>query len=563
MAPTIRVRRFRPAVFAAPVVAAALLLTGCSGTGTNAAGDTSGDQLLTIPREDFATFTRNFNPFAPGQVVAPLTTQAIYEAMLVYNPANGKATPWLATSWETSADGRTVTFTLRDGVKWSDGKPLTAEDVAYTFALQKKLLGGYEYLKSAKAEGTDKVVFSLTKPYSPGLFELGKQVIVPRHVWEKVKDPAKDTNPNPVGTGPYTEVANFQSQSYELRRNPEYWQPKKQQIAGIRVLGFSGNDSANLAFVNGEADWTQSFIPDVQKSFVDKDPKHNAYWYPRTGSMVEWTMNTTKAPFDDPKVRKALSQAVDRDSVTEVGMNGYTEPADCTGLSGGYDAWRDTALAASCTWTKHDAVAAGKALDEAGYPKGSDGRRKLKSGKPFTFDISVGSASSDWLSVADIIKQNLAEVGVTAHVKSPDWAAVVSGYETGDYDTGIVWSDNGATPFQFYRTTMGTESVKPVGTKAVSNYHRFGDKKADRLLNEFAAAPDEAGQKAKVDALQKLFAEDAPVVPLFPGPEWGAYTDIRFTGWPTADNPYATLTNRGDTTVLVLTSLKPVKNRQH
>ncbi|MGW5274969.1 ABC transporter substrate-binding protein [Streptomyces sp. NPDC004044] len=556
MAPSIRLRRFRPAT----LVAAALLLTGCSGTGTNAAGDTSGDQLLTIPREDFATFTRNFNPFAPGQVVAPLTTQAIYEAMLVYNPANGKATPWLATSWETGADGRTVTFTLRDGVKWSDGKPLTAEDVAYTFGLQKKLLGGYEYLKSAKAEGANKVVFSLTKPYSPGLFELGKQIIVPKHVWEKVKDPAKDTNPNPVGTGPYTKVANFQSQSYELRRNTEYWQPKKQRIAGIRVLGFSGNDSANLAFVNGEADWTQSFIPDVQKSFVDKDPKHNMYWYPRTGSMVEWTMNTTRAPFDDPEVRKALSQAVDRGSVTKVGMNGYTEPADCTGLSGGYDKWRDAAVANSCTWTEHDATAAGKALDAAGYKKGSDGKRRLKSGKPFTFTISVGSASSDWLSVADIIKQNLAGIGVTANVKSPDWAAVVSGYETGDYDTGIVWSDNGATPFQFYRTTMGTESVKPVGTKAVSNYHRFGDKKADRLLNEFAAATDEAGQKAKVDALQKLFAEDAPVVPLFPGPEWGAYTDTRFTGWPTEDNPYATLTNRGDTTVLVLTSLKPVKH---
>ncbi|MET8330976.1 ABC transporter substrate-binding protein [Streptomyces sp. NPDC005181] len=239
MAPSIRVlrlRRFRPSVLAAPVAAAALLLTGCSGTGTNTAGDTSGDQLLTIPREDFATFTRNFNPFAPGQVVALLTTQAVYEAMLVYNPANGKATPWLATSWATSADGRTVTFTLRDGVKWSDGKPLIAEDVAYTFTLQKKLLGGYEYLKSAKAQGTDKVVFTLTKPYSPGLFELGKQIIVPKHVWEKVKDPAKDTNPNPVGTGPYTKVVNFQSQSYELRRNPEYWQPKKQQIADGRPV---------------------------------------------------------------------------------------------------------------------------------------------------------------------------------------------------------------------------------------------------------------------------------------------------------------------------------------
>ncbi|MET9661082.1 ABC transporter substrate-binding protein [Streptomyces sp. NPDC006510] len=560
MAPSIRARRLGRAALAASVATAALLLAGCSGSGTNAAGDTSGHQLLTVPREDFATFTRNFNPFAPGQVVAPMTTQAIYEAMLVYNPADGKATPWLATSWETSKDGRAVTFTLRHGVKWSDGKPLTAQDVAYTFGLQKKLLGGYEYLRTAKAEGTDKVVFSLTKPYSPGLFELGKQIIVPKHVWEKVKDPAKDTNPNPVGSGPYTRVANFQSQSYELRRNPEYWQPKKQRIDGIRVLGFSGNDSANLAFVNGEADWTQSFIPDVAKSFVAKDPKHNKYWYPKTGSMVEWTMNTTRAPFDDAKVRKALSQAVDRESVTEVGMNGYTRSADCTGLSGGYDKWRDKALAGSCTWTKHDAAAAAKALDDAGYKKGSDGRRKLKNGKPFTFDISVGSASSDWLSVANIIKQNLAEIGVTAKVKSPDWAAVVSDYETGDYDTGIVWSDNGATPFQFYRTTMGTESVKPVGTKAVSNYHRFGDKKADTLLDRFAAATDEAGQRDAIDGLQKLFAEEAPVVPLFPGPEWGAYTDTRFTGWPTEDDPYATLTNRGDTTVLVLTSLKPVKN---
>ncbi|MCT2546175.1 ABC transporter substrate-binding protein [Streptomyces atratus] len=560
MAPSIRARRLRPAALAAPVAAAALLLTGCSGTGTNIAGDTSGHQLLTVPREDFATFTRNFNPFAPGQVVAPMTTQAIYEAMLVYNPANGKATPWLATSWETSKDGRTVTFTLRHGVRWSDGKPLTAADVAYTFGLRKKLLGGYEYLRAVKAEGTDKVVFSLTKPYSPGLFELGKQIIVPEHIWAKVKDPAKDTNPDPVGSGPYTQVANFQSQSYELRKNPEYWQPKKQRIDGIRVLGFSGNDSANLAFVNGEADWTQSFIPEVDKSFVAKDPEHNKYWYPKTGSMVDWTMNTTRAPFDDVKVRKALSLAVDRESVTEVGMNGYTRPADCTGLSGGYDKWRDKALAASCTWTRHDAAAAAKALDDAGYKKGSDGKRKLKNGKPFTFDISVGSASSDWLSVANIIKQNLAGIGVTANVKSPDWAAVVSDYETGDYDTGIVWSDNGATPFQFYRTTMGTDSVEPAGTKTVSNYHRFGDKKADALLDRFAAATDEAGQRGAIDGLQKLFAEEAPVVPLFPGPEWGAYTDTRFTGWPTEDNPYATLTNRGDTTVLVLTSLKPVKN---
>ncbi|MFJ8849049.1 ABC transporter substrate-binding protein [Streptomyces sp. NPDC102437] len=134
----------------------------------------------------------------------------------------------------------------------------------------------------------------------------------------------------------------FQSRSYELRKNPGYWQPEKQRIEGIRVLVFSGNDGANLAVVNGEADGTQSFIPDVAKSFVAKGPEHNKYWYPKTGSMVDdWTIHTTRAPFDDAKVRKALSQAVDRESVTEVGVNGCPRPADCTGLSGGYGKWRD------------------------------------------------------------------------------------------------------------------------------------------------------------------------------------------------------------------------------
>ena len=188
------------------------------------------------------------------------------------------------------------------------------------------------------------------------------------------------------------------------------------------MLAFSGNDSANIAFTNGEVDWTQSFIPDIEKSFVAKDKKHNHYWFPATGAMINWQLNTTKAPFDDPAVRKALSMAVDRDQITKVAMNGYAEPADCTGLARTYDKWRDTSLAASCTWTKYDTDAAAKALDAAGY-KESGGKRKLKNGKNFTLDISVGSASSDWISVANIIKQNLAKVGITATVKTPDWSA--------------------------------------------------------------------------------------------------------------------------------------------
>ncbi|MFH8621579.1 ABC transporter substrate-binding protein [Streptomyces vietnamensis] len=550
-------RGLRPALVAG-AAATALLLTGCSGgAGAAGAGDTSGNQLLTIPREDMGTFTRNFNPFSPK--AAPMTKEAVYEPLMVHNPADGEDTPWLATAWTQAPDGKSVTFTLREGVKWSDGRPFAAEDVVYTFELQKKLLGGFEYLREVTADSPQKVTFHFTKPFSPSLYEIGGHYIVPKHIWSKIADPAKDTNATPVGTGPYTRVEHFQSQSYELRKNPSYWQPAKQRIAGIRLLAFSGNDSANLAFTNGEVDWTQAFIPDIQKSFVAKNPKTNHYWFPTTGAMINWQLNTAKAPFDDPALRKALSRAVDRAKIAKVAMNGYSVPADCTGLSNAYDTWRDETVAASCDWTTHDSKAAAQALDAAGYKLGAGGRRTQKNGKPLTLDISVGSASSDWISVANIIKQNLAEVGVTATVKSPDWSAVVSSYETGTFDSGIVWSNNGATPYEFYRGAMATTQVKPVGEKATENYHRFGDPKADRLIDAFAATTDPKTQQARASELQKLFAADAPVVPLFPGPEWGAYTDARFTGWPTKDDPYATLSNRSVTTVLVLTSLQPVK----
>ena len=122
-----------------------------------------------------------------------------------------------------------------------------------------------------------------------------------------------------------------------------------------------------------------------------------------------------------------------------------------------------------------------------------------------------------------------------------------------------MWSNNGATPYEYFRGVMSTKMVQPVGKQATENYHRFGDKKADKLIDAFAAATDESAQREQMNGLQELYDKDAPVVPLFTGPEWGAYTDARFTGWPSEENPYATLGNRNGSTVLVLTSLKPVK----
>jgi peptide/nickel transport system substrate-binding protein len=551
--------RARVRILAALLLAAALPLAGCANGASVGGTAANGKQLLTIPREDMATFTRNFNPFSPN--AAPMTQQAIYEPMLVFDPANNTTTPWLATKWTVAKDGTNLTFTLRNGVQWSDGEPFTAKDVAYTFGLQKKVAGGYDYLDTVKATDDHTVVFDLNRPFSPALYELGQQVIVPEHVWAKIADPAKDTNGTPVGTGPYTEVSKFQSQSYDLLRNPHYWQPGKQKIEGIRMLAFAGNDPANLATTNGETDWADQFIPDIQKTFVAKDPAHRHYWFPPIDAMINWQLNTAKAPFNDVSVRKALSMAIDRDAITKVAMQGYTHPADCTGLSDAYEQSRSASVAQSCDWTTHDVAAANALLDKAGYPKGKGGVRTKPDGSRFSFDISVGGASSDWLSVANIIAQNLKDVGVEAKVKSPDWSAVVASYEDGSFDSGIVWSNNAPTPYQFYSGVMSTKTVVPVGQKATQNYNRFGSPQADRLLDEFAASADHTAQAKAVDQLQQLFDDDAPVIPLFPGPRWGAYNTTRFTGFPDEHNPYATLSTRTSTAVLVLTTLEPVVSK--
>jgi peptide/nickel transport system substrate-binding protein len=547
--------RARGRTLAALLLAGALALTGCTG-GASSGGDLDGTQLLTIPREDLATFTRNFNPFSPN--TAPMTQQAVYEPMLVFNPAASTTTPWLATEWKEAQDGTGITFTLREGVKWSDGEPFTATDVAYTFELQKEIAGGYEYLDSVEATDELTVEFDFNTAFSPALFEVGQQVIVPEHVWSEIDDPAKETNESPVGTGPYTEVANFQSQSYELRKNPEYWQPDRQNIEGIRMLAFAGNDPANLATTNGETDWADQFIPNIEDAFVAKDPEHRHYWFPPIDATINWQLNTTKAPFDDVRVRKALSMAIDREAVTTVAMQEYTHPADCTGLSGAYEQWTSTSVADACDWTNRDVDAANALLDEAGYPMGPDGVRTMPDQSPFTFDISVGGTSSDWLSVANILSQNLDEVGVKAKVKSPDWSAVVASYEDGSFDSGIVWSNNAPTPYQFYSGVMSMTTVVPVGEQATQNYHRFGLPEADDLLTEFTESADPEEQAEVVDELQALFSKNAPVIPLFPGPRWGAYNTTRFTGFPDEGDPYATLSTRAPTTVLVLTTLEPV-----
>jgi peptide/nickel transport system substrate-binding protein len=524
-------------------------------------GDASG--IMTISTEQQATWVRNFNPFVADRRWP--TREGIYEPLMVYNTIKGELVPWLGTEYTWNDDNTKLTFTTRDDVQWSDGTPFTAKDVVFTFitfrdktGLQGPGSNTWEYLENVTAPNDTTVEFTFKKVFTVGLYDIATQVIVAEHIWKSVDDPVKFANENPVGTGPFTEVPVFQNQIYEVHRNPNYWQEGKPYIQGFRFPSYPGNDQANLATINGENDWAGNFIPDIENTLVAKDPENNHYWFPATGADVMLYLNTTKAPFDNVDVRKAISMAINREQIVQVAMFDYTHPADATGMSDAFDKWRNAeAVEAGKPWMTLNVEQANQMLDAAGLKAGADGIRTLADGTPMTYDINVVSGWTDWVSACQIMAQNLKAVGINVSVKTYDFSAWLDRVQKGEFDMSIGWSAQGATPLNFYRGQMSATKARPVGEAGEENWHRFVSEEADTLLDQFALTSDFEEQKQIAAQLQTLFVENAPALPLFPGPQWYEYNTARFEGFPNAENPYVIGSTYAAESILVMTEVKP------
>jgi peptide/nickel transport system substrate-binding protein len=531
------------------------------------AGEAKG--IMTVSTQQQPTWVRNFNPFSNAFLFP--TVHGIYEPLMIYNVVKGELTPWLATDYKWSEDNKKLTFTVREGVQWSDGKPFTAKDVAFTFNLLQKtsgligsgavaMNGDTAYVESVSAPDDKTVEFTFQRVFTPGLYDIANQDIVPEHIWKDVPDATKFTNDNPVGTGPFTEVTVFQNQIYQVEKNPNYWQEGKPYIQGLRMPAYPGNEQANLATINGENDLAANFIPDIEKTFVAKNPQTNGYWFPPVGATVMLYLNTTKPPFDNAEVRKAISMAINREQIVKVAMYDYTKPADPTGLSEAYPNFKLQNAATIADWTTLNVDKANQMLDAAGLTRGANGTRNKPDGTPMQYEINVVSGWSDWVSAVQIIAQNLKAVGIDATVKTYDFTAWIDRVQKGDFDMSIGWSSGGATPFNYYRGQMSASTRKDIGAVGGENWHRYASAKADELLNQFASTADPAEQKQIAEQLQQTFAAEAPAVPLFPGPSWYEYNTTRFDGFPTKDNPYAvgSFFHQGTPEqLIVMTTVKP------
>ncbi len=548
---------------AAAVARACALALGVAGCSPERTPPPPG--ILVVSQEQAAAWSRNFNPLTTAAAPRWPTMAGVYEPLFVFNSVQAEQVPWLGVAAEWAEGNRVLRIATRRGVQWSDGAPFTAHDVAYTFDLLRRRpaldrRGVWSFLEDVTAPSDTTVSFRFKRVFVPGFGEVAAQPIVPRHVWEKVEDPVTFANESPVGTGPFTEVRVFRPQVYELGRNPHYWQAGRPLVEALRFPAYPANDRANLGLVFDEVDWAGNFIPAIDRVFVERDPEHHRYWFPLTGSTVFLYANTTRPPLDDVRVREALSRGIDRELLVDVALHRYSRPADATGLSDAYAAWRRDDIAAAATWTVHDPGAAAALLDSAGFARGPDGIRRDRDGRAWKYEILTVSGWSDWVRAAQVIARGFRELGIDASVRTYDFGAWFQAVQEGQFDLTIGWSNEGPTPYVFYRCLMSAGTVKPVGETAGANWHRYASVAADSVLAAFEREVDVARQHELAAELQRTFAREIPAIPLYPNPSWAEYNTRRFEGFPSAADPYADPSpnkfDRGEI-LLVLTSLRP------
>ena len=537
----------------AAATAAVLVTTGCaapvqtSGGGNAADGTTS---MLIGADNGSPTFERNFNPYSSNK---RNTASYIYEPLVIVNEMSGDETPWLAESYE-QPDASTVVFHLRDGVTWSDGEELTADDVVFTFDLllqhpQLDLRGVGEHIASVEADGSD-VIVHLSSEDVPGAVIIAQTMIVPEHLWADVEDPVTFTNEDPVGTGPYT-LGEFTPNQYTLVKNETYWQADK--VAADRLVQPAAN--SELDIVNKGYDWAYAFMSDVEDTWVKADPEHNTYWYP-AGATIALIPNMTKAPYNNLDFRKGIAAALDKQAIADKAEQGYVDQASQSGLMlPAQEKILDPDLPNQGI-VEQDTDAALEHFAAAGYTQ-SGGKMVDANGQQLTIRITTPNGWSDWLQGVQQVKTQLGALGIEVEVVQPQPAAYQREMRSGEFDMVMGTVGGTGQPYQDFSGMMGARFYQDVGTTASGNFGRFQSPEADALLDELKVTVDDARQAEIAQELQTIAYEQLPMISLFYGGSWGLFSTKSFTGWPSADDPYASPKTWDQTPLLILTSLEP------
>ncbi|WP_228034047.1 ABC transporter substrate-binding protein [Streptomyces spongiae] len=533
-----------------------LVLTACQDGGSTSSGS---DSMMINYASGKTVLQRNFNPLIGGSGATQGTRIYMYQSLMGVNVLKGGALePWLASGQKLSADGRTLTVDINKKATWSDGKPVTADDVAFTYQLVKKTpeinTNGISFA-SVSTQGEKTVVFHFDKPAFTQLSALLGQYIVPKKYWEG-KNPVTFANPNPVGSGAYT-LKRFDPQQVTLALRDDYWRTNSIQVKEIRLpVVNSATEISQLT--RGQEDLSGGAIPNLKKEYVDKDPKKNGYFYPTYGSLIV-VFNHDRSALKDVHLRKAVELSIDRNQLIELVTQLGANPISQTGLDAATQGkWLDPAYKNP---VKTDLSAAKSELEKAGYTL--SGGKAVKDGKQLTLTYIEVSDFADSVQRARIIASQLGKIGIKVKVQAMASGTYTEAREKGDFDLASYGLAYGSVPWQIYNPLLNSQFAgTPKGGKAqTNNYLRWRDKTTDNLLNELAGTGDEQKQIELTRKVEKIIVDQVPFVTLSNITAGCAWSARNWTGFPSENDPYAICApwNGGPAFENVLARLKPVK----
>jgi peptide/nickel transport system substrate-binding protein len=536
-------KRARALGAAAVAVSTMLVVAACGsgGTGGNTAnGGGKRGGVLTIANEQGGLWTCSFNPYNGS--VNSLSAGTIYEPLVYVNALqNEKTTPWLATKWGWSNGNKTMTFTIRQGVKWSDGQPMTADDVLYTFNLLKAnpaldLNAVWSVLSSVTKSGDDQIVVNFKAPAVPYFYYIADQVpIVPQHIWSTIKDPVSYKDDKPIGTGAYT-VNPCTPQNITYTANPGYWQPGLPKVTTVKYPAFTSNDPANNQLATGQAQWGSQFIPNIDKFYTSRS-KDNHTWSPPT-TQVSLFLNEKVAPLDNPVVRRALSYATDRAKASSIGEGGQEPAGHQLGVvPETFGDWVDPDAKARDDFS-YNPEKADQLLEGLGAKKGADGIYVLN-GKRLAFTVVNEGGYGDWVASLQVVAQGMKAAGIALTIDNLSNDDYTNKLFNGNFEIGYYGESGGPAPYYELRQWLYSKNSAPIGKPAATNFERYDNPAADLLFDGYAQTADPAMKKNIIGQLEKIMLTDVPVIPVTESVAWYQYNTAKFTGWPTKEDPFA------------------------
>jgi peptide/nickel transport system substrate-binding protein len=524
------------------LVTAGVLAAACSAGKGGGSGSTTATNAVTISNENGALWTCDFSPFNGSDTL--LSVGFVYEPLVYVNPLqSGKTTPMLATSWKWGAGNKSLTFTIRQGVKFSDGTPFSAKDVVYTFNLLKKypaldLTGDWSVLSSVTQSGSDQVTMNFKTAAVPAFYYIaGQTPIVPEAIWSKIANPVSYPDSTPVGTGPY-KVNPCTKANITYTANPHYWQPGLPKVTKVEYPAYTSNNTANDQLANGQAQWGSQYIPGIKDFYTSKSPNYH-YWFPPTVN-VSMVPNLKNPLLGNVKVRQAMSYAIDRAKVSSIGESGYEPPANQAGIvTPTFTSWLDQPALAKFG-NSYDPAKAKQLLASAGFKMGSDGIMANSKGQKLSFTVINIGDYSDWVASMQVIQQNLKAVGIQVtpdNLSNTDFDSDLyyGKYQLAYYDQQTF----GPSPYYELKDWLDSAGTAPIGQSAATNYERYSNPATDQLFTQYAASTSTAQQHSIMDQIQQVMLGDLPIIPVTQAVDWYQYDDSSLTGWPTPSNPYA------------------------